>query len=108
MGRRIEATDTRILQPALGRPLADPKDSGAARWHIRVVPFMTRYPTSRKYREALQGWRSAAEMASDRWTQFTVAEQGARPFMYAAYVAALDREEAAAAELALRSLGRAA
>jgi hypothetical protein len=47
-------------------------------------------------------------MASDRWTQFTVAEQGARPFMYAAYVAALDREEAAAAELALRSLGRAA
>ena len=47
-------------------------------------------------------------MARDRWTQFTVAERAARPFMFAAYLAALDREEAAAAELALLSLGRAA
>ena len=72
------------------------------------MPFMTRYPTTRRYREALDGWRSAAEMARDRWTQFTVAERAARPFMYAAYVAALDREEAAAAELALLTLDRAA
>jgi hypothetical protein len=47
-------------------------------------------------------------MARDRWTQFTVAEHATRPFMYAAYVAALDREEAAAAQLALLSLDQAA
>jgi hypothetical protein len=69
---------------------------------------MTRYPTTRQYREALEGWRAAAEMADDRWTQFTVAEHAARPFMFAAYHAALDREEAAAAELALLSVDRAA
>jgi predicted N-acyltransferase len=69
---------------------------------------MTRYPTSRKHREALEGWRSAAEIAHDRWTQFTVAERATRPFMFAAYLAALDREEAAAAELALLGLDRAA
>ena len=72
------------------------------------MPFMLRHPTTRRYREALEGWRSAAEMARDRWTQFTVSERAARPFMFAAYLAALDREEAAAAELALLSLGRAA
>ena len=72
------------------------------------MPFMLRHPTTRRYREALEGWRSAAEMARDRWTQFTVAERAARPFMFAAYLAALDREEAAAAQLALLSLGRAA
>jgi hypothetical protein len=72
------------------------------------MPFMTRHPTARRYREAVEGWRSAAELARDRWTQFSVAERAARPFMFAAYVAALDREEAAAAELALLSLGRAA
>ena len=72
------------------------------------MPFMLRYPTTRKYREALEGWRAAAEMARDRWTQFTIAERAARPFLFAAYIAALDREEAAAAELALLSLDRAA
>jgi hypothetical protein len=72
------------------------------------MPFMSRHPTMRMHREALEGWRAAAEMARDRWTQFNVAERAARPFMFAAYVAALDREEAAAAELALLSLDRAA
>jgi hypothetical protein len=72
------------------------------------MPFMTRYPATRRYREALEKWRSAAEMARDRWTQFSIADRAARPFMFAAYTAALDREEAAAAELALLSLDRAA
>jgi hypothetical protein len=72
------------------------------------MPFMTRLLTTRRYREALEGWRSATELARDRWTQFTIAERAARPFMFAAYVAALDREEAAAAELASFSLDRAA
>jgi hypothetical protein len=69
---------------------------------------MTKHLTARKYREALEGWRSAAEMARDRWTQFTVADRATRPFMFAAYEAALDREEAAASELALLSFDRAA
>jgi hypothetical protein len=72
------------------------------------MPFITRQPTPRHYGEALEGWRFAAEMARDRWTRFTVAERAARPFTFAAYRAALDREEAAAAELALLSLDRAA
>ncbi len=72
------------------------------------MPFMTRYPTTRRYREAREKWRSAAEMARDRWTQFSLADRAARPFMFAAYIAALDREEAAAAELALLNLDRAA
>ena len=72
------------------------------------MPFMTRHLTARKYSEALEGWRSAAELAHDRWNQFTVAEGRARQSMFAAYLAALDREEAAAARLALLNLERAA
>ena len=97
-----------MLRPVLRRPLASLSDSGAEPWHIRAVLFMTRNLATRKHREALEAWRSAADMARDRWLQFTVAERAARPFMYAAYAAALDREEAAAAELALLSLDRAA
>ena len=72
------------------------------------MPFMTKHLTARKYSEALEGWRSAAELAHDRWNQFTVAEGRARQSMFAAYLAALDREEAAAARLALLNLERAA
>ncbi len=72
------------------------------------MAFMTRQPTTRKHREAIERWRATAEMVRDRWTQFNGSERAARPFMFAAYVAALDREEAAAAELALLSLDRAA
>jgi hypothetical protein len=58
--------------------------------------------------DALVEWRSAAALADDRWQQFKACERAARPFMFAAYTAALDREEAAAAQLALLTLDRAA
>jgi hypothetical protein len=65
------------------------------------------FPRSR-HRETLEAWRSAAELVRDRWLQFKVAEREARPFMFAAYCAALDREEAAAAALARLTVEQAA
>jgi uncharacterized damage-inducible protein DinB len=51
--------------------------------------------------QALDAWREAERLVSDRWALFVDAEPGARQFAFASYVAALDAEEAAAAELAL-------
>jgi hypothetical protein len=50
--------------------------------------------------EALESWREAARLASDRWHRFVGAEPEMRVFAFASYVAALDSEEAAAADLA--------
>jgi hypothetical protein len=61
-----------------------------------------------RYATTLDAWRSAAEIAGYRWHQFSQADRDARPFMFAAYAAALNREEAAAAELALMTFDRAA
>jgi len=58
--------------------------------------------------DTLEIWRTAAELVRDRWYQFKVAERAARPFMFAAYAAALDHEEAAAAALALLTVEQAA
>jgi hypothetical protein len=55
---------------------------------------------SRDRREALESWRDAARLASDRWHRFLGAEPEMRVFAFASYVAALDSEEAAAAHLA--------
>ena len=60
------------------------------------------------YTEALEAWRTTAELVRDRWHQFKVAERESRPFMFAAYAAALDREEAAAGALALLTVEQAA
>ena len=49
---------------------------------------------------ALQAWRAAESRVRERWDQFLVADREARPFTFAAYLAALDREIAAADELA--------
>jgi hypothetical protein len=54
---------------------------------------------SRSQGQALDGWREAERLVCDRWAQFVGAEPEARQF--ASYVAAVDAEEAAAAELAL-------
>jgi hypothetical protein len=51
--------------------------------------------------QALDAWREAERLVSDRWALFVGAEPEARQFAFASYVAALDAEEAAAAELAL-------
>ena len=73
----------------------------------RRAPTWAR-PSQARYTEALETWRTAAELVRDRWHQFKVAEREARPFMFAAYAAALDREEAAAGALALLTVEQAA
>ena len=45
---------------------------------------------------ALESWRSAEALVRDRWQQFLTAGRSARPTAFAAYVAALDLEAAAA------------
>jgi hypothetical protein len=54
--------------------------------------------------EALEVWRDAEQLVSTRWEVFLAAEPEARRFAFASYVAALDAEEAAAAELASLAL----
>jgi hypothetical protein len=53
---------------------------------------------------ALDVWREAERLVSDRWDLFVGAEAEARQFAFASYVAALDAEEAAATALALTAL----
>ena len=62
--------------------------------------FMTRTQQSRVRGEALDTWRAAAHLVSARWDRFVHAEPEMRVFAFASYVAALDCEEAAAADLA--------
>jgi hypothetical protein len=53
--------------------------------------------------QALENWRDAAGLARLRWWAFLDADGDDRSRAFAAYVAALDAEEAAAAEIALLS-----
>jgi hypothetical protein len=53
--------------------------------------------------EALETWRDAADRVRLRWHAFLEAGSASRSSAFAAYVAALDAEEAAAAEMALLS-----
>jgi hypothetical protein len=62
--------------------------------------FMTRTQQARVRGEALETWRAAAHCVSARWDRFVHAEPELRVFAFASYVAALDCEEAAAADLA--------
>ena len=50
--------------------------------------------------ETLETWRAAARLVSDRWDRFLHADPEMRVFAFASYVAALDSEQAAAADLA--------
>lgn len=50
--------------------------------------------------EALETWRSAALLVSERWQTFLEAESESRRWAFASYVAALDAEETAAADVA--------
>jgi hypothetical protein len=63
---------------------------------------------ARTYSDALDAWRSASDLVRDRWQQFRVAHGNDRSTTFAAYVAALDHEEAVAAELALLTVDQAA
>jgi hypothetical protein len=55
---------------------------------------------ARRLSEARNRWRRAARVAAMRWDLFVGAQSGGRALAFAAYLAALDGEEAAAAELA--------
>jgi hypothetical protein len=57
---------------------------------------------------ALEVWHEAASLVSLRWAAFVAAEPVTRRWAFASYIAALDAEEAAAAELEALSLRRAA
>jgi hypothetical protein len=52
------------------------------------------------YAGALEAWRDAEDRVRTRWDEFLAADGGARRFAFAAYVAALDLEAAAADDLA--------
>ena len=49
---------------------------------------------------SLDGWRRAERLVSMRWDAFVVADRQGRSDAFAAYVVALDAEQAAAAKLA--------
>jgi uncharacterized damage-inducible protein DinB len=58
--------------------------------------------------EALERWRSAERLVSERWSAFLTAERESRPGAFAAYAIAVSAEESAADELALVQLAEAA
>jgi hypothetical protein len=49
---------------------------------------------------ALEAWREAASLVATRWHDFLESGPEGRAFAFASYVAALDAEEAAAADVA--------
>lgn len=53
--------------------------------------------------KAHQDWRDAASLVATRWQVFLEAEPESRTWAFACYVAALDAEEAAAADMAALS-----
>jgi hypothetical protein len=61
---------------------------------------ITQVLAARGRAQALDAWREAANLVSTRWQLFLAAESEGRRWAFASYVAALDAEEAAAAEMA--------
>jgi hypothetical protein len=57
---------------------------------------------------ALETWRNAEELVAVLWRTYLAAERETRPAVFAAYLAALDAEAAAAENLARMSLHEAA
>ena len=61
---------------------------------------ITQVLAARGQAQALDMWREAADLVSIRWQLFLEAESEGRQWAFASYVAALDAEEAAAADTA--------
>ncbi len=61
---------------------------------------ITQVLAARRRAQALDAWRDAANLVSTRWRLFLEAEAEGRQWAFASYVAALDAEEAAAADMA--------
>jgi hypothetical protein len=64
----------------------------------RTIPFIA--TRDQALTHALNTWREAASVVAARWQVFLEACSENRAWAFASYVAALDAEEAAAAELA--------
>jgi hypothetical protein len=68
------------------------------------MPFLIRpralFSEDSAYAAALEAWRDAEDRVRSRWERFLAADGEARKFAFAAYVAALDLEAAAAGDLA--------
>jgi hypothetical protein len=62
--------------------------------------FLIQSQQTRAQVRALNAWRDAADLVWHRWTSYLAVEPEARTFAFASYTAALDAEEAAAAEIA--------
>ena len=62
--------------------------------------FVTQLRQASAQVRALDVWREAADLVWRRWNVYLAAEDEARTFAFASYIAALDAEEAAAAEVA--------
>jgi hypothetical protein len=60
----------------------------------------TARPTDDPHASALDEWRTAAQLVSERWDAYRSAGPEGGATAYRAYLAALDAEEAAAGELA--------
>ena len=61
---------------------------------------LTSSPQTYATREAIAVWRAAARLVSVRWQTFLDADAKTRQLAFAAYLAALDAEDAAAANIA--------
>jgi hypothetical protein len=64
------------------------------------TPHSTQLFAGRAQARGLDTRREAANLVATRWRTFLHAEPESRTFAFASYVAALDAEEAAAAEVA--------
>jgi hypothetical protein len=61
---------------------------------------ITQVLAARGRAQALDAWREAANLVSTRWQLFLESQPEGRPWAFACYLAALDAEQAAAAEMA--------
>jgi hypothetical protein len=61
---------------------------------------ITNVLVARSRARTLDMWREAASLVAARWQVFLEAEPESRAWAFSSYVAALDAEEAAAAEMA--------
>jgi hypothetical protein len=72
------------------------------------APRSTPLFAARSRARALETWRDAASLVTTRWRAFVEGEPESRAFAFASYLAALDAEEAAAADMATQSSSMAA
>jgi hypothetical protein len=90
-----------MREPAPGRNVAAMFGSTG---EAEVMTFLTRpgwrLHKARPWAHALATWRDTALLVRLRWDDFLAADRASRRGAFAAYVAALDAEAAAAGELA--------